>query len=105
MEGGGEEQGAVKASSACVDKFVPQGFTLDDKRTSVIHNAGPNVPQVPVKTFFARFIPQIDITPNQFKSIRTRLTRTACHRGRWLAFLLDPNSNTNPEDVAFSTLR
>lgn len=101
MEAAGGEQGAGRANSECIDKFVPQGFTLDDKRTSVILNAGPNVPQLPAKAFFARFIPRIHITPNQLKSIRTRITRTVCHRGRWRAFPLDPNSNADPEDEAF----
>lgn len=88
MEDGGREQSVGIGGSRCINKNVPQGATLDDKRNSVIINAGPRVPQVSASTFFERFMPQTCITAKQLKSIQTRVTRTAYHRGRWLAFPL-----------------
>lgn len=100
-DGGGKEGAANRQPSPYTDKSPPQGFTLDDKRGSVVLNAGPNVPQLSTKDFFARFIPNIHITPKEQKAIQARVARTARDRGRWLAFPLDPNSNADPEDVAF----
>lgn len=102
MEDGGGEQGAAnRQPSPYTDKASPQGFTLGDKRCSVVLNAGPNVPQLSAKDFFARFMPDSGLTPKQQKEIETRVAQTARDRGRWLAFPLDPNHNDDSEDVAF----